>query len=153
MDGAELETDQAVLALAQSVAQEPPIPRLHALSERAHKAIAYAPGSTSAATTVAEALAQGQGVCQDHAHLFVSAARSLGIPARYVAGYLLADEAGHAVRETLAWAEAWVDGLGWIGFMIWFGGKGFWAYLFDSLVFAMVTAGTFGWLWPKVIGA
>ena len=108
--------DAAVLALAQSVAQEPPIPRLHALSERAHKAIAYAPGSTSAATTVAEALAQGQGVCQDHAHLFVSAARSLGIPARYVAGYLLADEAGHAVRETHAWAEAWVDGLGWIGF-------------------------------------
>ena len=70
----------------------------------------------AATLPAAEALAQGRGVCQDHTHLFVSAARSLGIPARYVSGYLLADEAGHALRETHAWAEAWVDGLGWIGF-------------------------------------
>ena len=45
-----------------------------------------------------QALAQGKGVCQDHAHVFVSAARTLGIPARYVAGYLLADEGGQALR-------------------------------------------------------
>ena len=40
-------------------------------------------------------------------------------------------------------------GLGWMPHMIWFGGKGFWAYVFDSLLFACVTAGTFGWLWPR----
>lgn len=40
-------------------------------------------------------------------------------------------------------------GLGWIPGMIWFGGKGFWTSLSDSIVYALVTAGTFGWLWPR----
>ena len=40
-------------------------------------------------------------------------------------------------------------GLGWIPQMIWFGTKGFWAYTFDSVVYALVTAGVFGWLWPS----
>ena len=53
--------------------------------------------------------------CQDFAHVFVAAARTLGIPARYVSGYFLRtdtidQEAGHA------WAEAHVPDLGWIGF-------------------------------------
>ena len=39
-------------------------------------------------------------------------------------------------------------GLGWIPQMIWFGTKGFWSYTFDSVVYALVTAGVFGWLWP-----
>ena len=78
--------------------------------------MSYLAGATSTASTAAEALAQGQGVCQDHAHVFVSAARLLGIPARYVVGYLMAQEGSQALRETHAWAEAWVDGLGWIGF-------------------------------------
>ncbi len=108
--------DAAILALARSIDEREPIPRLHALSARVREAIAYEGGATTPATSAAEALALGRGVCQDHTHLFVSAARSLGIPARYVSGYLLADEAAHALRETHAWAEAWVDGLGWIGF-------------------------------------
>ena len=108
--------DAAILALARSIAEREPIPRLHALSAKVREAIAYESGATTSATTAAEALALGRGVCQDHANLFVSAARSLGIPARYISGYLLADEAGHALRETHAWAEAWVDGLGWVGF-------------------------------------
>jgi hypothetical protein len=42
-------------------------------------------------------------------------------------------------------------GLGWMPNMIWFGGKSrcFWTYLFDSIVYALLTAGVFGWLWPK----
>jgi hypothetical protein len=42
-------------------------------------------------------------------------------------------------------------GLGWMPGMIWFGQKGFWTYLFDSIVYALITAGTFGWLWPKIV--
>jgi transglutaminase-like putative cysteine protease len=66
-------------------------------------------------TTAEAALALGQGVCQDHAHIFIGAARLLGLPARYVSGYLMMDdrvdqEAGHG------WAEAHVAGLGWVGF-------------------------------------
>jgi transglutaminase-like putative cysteine protease len=108
--------DEGLRALAQSVAGGDSLIRLHALSARVRERIDYCPGSTSMASTAAEALVQGKGVCQDHAHVFVSAARLLGIPARYVAGYLLADGADEALHETHAWAEAWVDGLGWIGF-------------------------------------
>jgi transglutaminase-like putative cysteine protease len=108
--------DAAVMAFAHSAGGEDNLSRLHALSALVGNVVGYSAGSTSAASTAAEALAQGKGVCQDHAHLFVSAARTLGIPARYVVGYLMAQEGGQALRETHAWSEAWVDGLGWIGF-------------------------------------
>jgi Transglutaminase-like enzymes, putative cysteine proteases len=55
-------------------------------------------------------------VCQDQTHVFCAAARSLGFPARYVAGYLLAGEGEDWAHETHAWAEAHVEGLGWVGF-------------------------------------
>jgi transglutaminase-like putative cysteine protease len=74
----------------------------------------YVVGVTSSATTAAEALAQGRGVCQDHAQVFAAAARCLGHPARYVSGYLWT-EAGTSDANH-AWAEAHVDGLGWVGF-------------------------------------
>ena len=60
-------------------------------------------------------LAAGVGVCQDHAHIFISAARACGIPARYITGYLLMDES-HPAEAHHAWAEAWIEGLGWVGF-------------------------------------
>jgi transglutaminase-like putative cysteine protease len=58
----------------------------------------------------------GEGVCQDHAHALISLARTIGLPARYVSGYLHADADGHAHEAAHAWAEVWVEGLGWIGF-------------------------------------
>jgi transglutaminase-like putative cysteine protease len=108
--------DGALAALAHAAEGADHLARLHALSALVRSEVSYLAGATSTASTAAEALAQGQGVCQDHAHVFVSAARFLGIPARYVVGYLMAQEGGQALRETHAWAEAWVDGLGWIGF-------------------------------------
>ena len=63
-------------------------------------AIAYTPGSTSAHTTAAEALEQGEGVCQDHAHALIAVAHAAGMPARYVAGYLLSrDDERHGGGE------------------------------------------------------
>ncbi len=53
------------------------------------------------------------------------------------------------VFQVCGTAAFMAHGLGWISFMIWFGGRGFWANLFDSLVYACVTAGTFGWLWNR----
>ena len=88
---------------------------LHALSEAVRDGVDYATGSTLATTTAEAAAAAGRGVCQDHAHVFIGAARALGVPARYVSGYLLMD-AGVAQQASHAWAEAHVEGLGWVGF-------------------------------------
>ena len=88
---------------------------LHRLSAKVLAQVAYVTGETNVYTTAEEAAELGMGVCQDHAHIFIGAARALGVPARYVSGYLMMNdrieqEAGHA------WAEAHVEGLGWVGF-------------------------------------
>jgi transglutaminase-like putative cysteine protease len=91
------------------------IPRLHALAGLVREAIRYEPGWTDAGTKAEDALEAGRGVCQDHAHVFIAAARLLGYPARYAGGYLMMNDrvrqdAGHA------WAEVHVERLGWVGF-------------------------------------
>lgn len=106
----------AIRALTGDVEGEDPLTRLHALSALIHKAIDYRKGATDATTTAAEAAALGAGVCQDQAHVFIAAARTMGIPARYVAGYLYDEDADEPADQTHAWAEAHVDGLGWVGF-------------------------------------
>ena len=66
-----------------------------------------------------DALTIGAGVCQDHTHVLIAASRAMGCPARYVVGYLLPDSDEDDVEipaETHAWAELWIDGLGWVGF-------------------------------------
>lgn len=105
----------AIVARLKTEDYDNPIPLLHGLSSAILEKVEYVVGSTTAETGAEEAAAQGRGVCQDHAHIFIAAARALGFPARYVSGYLFMDEdadqdAGHA------WAEAHVDGLGWVGF-------------------------------------
>jgi len=107
---------RAVRALARGVAADAdPVARLHALSAEVRSIIAYAPGHTQAETTAEQAIMIGSGVCQDHAHSFCAAARLLGFPARYVSGYLLMNDRD-AQDATHGWAEAHVDGIGWIGF-------------------------------------
>jgi transglutaminase-like putative cysteine protease len=90
--------------------------RAHVLQDAITERIVYETGATDANATAAAALAGGRGVCQDHAHVMIAAARSLGWPARYVAGYYLADDDGADDLATHAWAEVWVDDLGWVGF-------------------------------------
>ncbi|MFQ5624132.1 MAG: transglutaminase domain-containing protein [Paracoccaceae bacterium] len=90
--------------------------RAHRLSNAVADAIAYRPGSTQAHTTAAEALALGEGVCQDHAHALIAVARHRAIPARYVTGYLHAGGDGSPHEAGHAWAELHVGGLGWVGF-------------------------------------
>ncbi|GGA81556.1 transglutaminase [Nitratireductor aestuarii] len=88
---------------------------LHDLMTTVHTAVQYIPGATNVSTDAETALAAGQGVCQDHSHVFLSVARLLGIPARYVSGYL-SMEGVEDQTASHAWAEAHVDGLGWVGF-------------------------------------
>jgi len=91
------------------------IQRMHALSGAISKSVTYETGKTHAETTAEDALRNGHGVCQDHAHIFIAAARAMGFPARYVSGYLMMNDrvdqdASHA------WAEVYIQGIGWIGF-------------------------------------
>jgi transglutaminase-like putative cysteine protease len=81
-----------------------------------NREIVFDTDPTHTATTAAEAFSLRRGVCQDLTHIFVAAARALGVPSRYVGGHfhradgVISQEAGHA------WAEAYVENLGWVGF-------------------------------------
>ncbi|MGF1640222.1 MAG: transglutaminase domain-containing protein [Rhodospirillales bacterium] len=93
------------------------IAALHALMWGIHQRIVYDPGYTDVESTAAEALEHGFGVCQDHAHLFIACCRLLGVPARYVSGYLFDHDGGRgAGLASHAWAEAYIEDLGWVSF-------------------------------------
>lgn len=110
--------DGDLAAFAQAVAADAgddPLERLHALLSAVRGRVAFETGRTSAATTAAQAFELGRGVCQDLTHVFITCARRMGAPARYVSGHLIRtdtveQEAAHA------WAEAHVPHLGWVGF-------------------------------------
>ncbi|MBH1945090.1 transglutaminase family protein [Erythrobacter sp. YJ-T3-07] len=87
----------------------------HALSAAILDTVGYEGGNTHSGTTAEEAITGGTGVCQDHAHIFCSAARLLGLPARYVSGYLMMNDRVEQ-DASHAWAEAYFEGLGWVGF-------------------------------------
>lgn len=77
----------------------------------------YAPNTTHAATHMNEVLALKSGVCQDFTHLMIGICRSLGIPARYVSGYLYNGPEAHlrGAQASHAWCEVRVPGRGWFG--------------------------------------
>lgn len=110
------ETSPEMKADATQIGEGDMLDRLHALSALVRERVVYQPGLTHSLTSASEAYALGNGVCQDHAQIFISMARTLGVPARYVSGYLLAGEGEDQEHETHGWAEAWVPSLGWIGF-------------------------------------
>lgn len=112
-------SEETIKVLANSVSGEVGLAQAHALSAAVRDRIDYKPGATDAGTTAAEALTIGAGVCQDHSHVLIAASRALGLPARYVVGYLLPDADEDEVEipaETHAWAELWIENLGWVGF-------------------------------------
>lgn len=90
-----------------------------ALMHQIHTDLRYLPHSTTVATRAADALAQRSGVCQDFAHVFIAACRSLGLAARYVSGYLLTRPPEGAARlvgadASHAWSEIWCPEQGWL---------------------------------------
>lgn len=90
-----------------------PADAVHAVVAEVYRRMSYTPGVTSVFTTSAEAWATGHGVCQDFTHTSLSLLRAVGIPARYVSGYLHTED--EAVGETVvgeshAWVEAWFGG-------------------------------------------
>lgn len=113
------QTDDAIAQFALQAtraADASALPRMHALLSALNAEIVFDTAPTQSTTTASEAFALKRGVCQDLTHVFIAAARSLGIPARYVSGYfhridgVVEQDAGHA------WAEAYIPDLGWVGF-------------------------------------
>jgi transglutaminase-like putative cysteine protease len=89
------------------------------LTRRIHKDFTYDPSATTLATSVREAFAMRRGVCQDFAHIQLACLRCLGLPARYVSGYLLTRPPEGKERlvgadASHAWISVWVPGAGWI---------------------------------------
>ena len=122
------QADEAIRAFARDVAggETGALATGHALMHAIGERITVVEDPKQTATPIADAFGAGRGICQDLAHLFVACARELKIPARYVSGLLhrrgAADanaDAGQSVRRanaSHAWAEAHVEGLGWVGF-------------------------------------
>jgi transglutaminase-like putative cysteine protease len=113
------QADAAILDFAETTraaVDGDTLTRMHALMTTLNREIAFDTDPTHPTTTAAESFSLRRGVCQDITHIFVAAARALGIPARYVGGHfhradgVIAQEAGHA------WAEAHIEQLGWVGF-------------------------------------
>ncbi|MCW2272722.1 transglutaminase family protein [Rhodoblastus acidophilus] len=103
---------EEITAFAKSVSGADRLSRLHLLMGALHDRIAFAP-TDSAPRAAAAVFAEGKGCAREIAQIFVTAARSQNIPARFVSGLLLDGAEGAAFH---AWAEAHVDGIGWIAF-------------------------------------
>ena len=105
--------DGAIRDFARGHVLDTPLKTLHAIMLALNERTAFDADATGTGTDAATAFASGRGVCQDYTHIFCAAARHLGYPARYVSGHFVNAEtqpAGHA------WAEAYVEDLGWVGF-------------------------------------
>jgi transglutaminase-like putative cysteine protease len=115
---AQSEPDAAITAFAREIAGMggDPLGRLHALMAALNARVAFDTVLTDPTRGAAAAFADGRGVCQDHAHIFCAVARLLGYPARYVSGHLLRDGGDPVQPAGHAWAEAFVEDYGWIGF-------------------------------------
>ncbi|WP_209506730.1 MULTISPECIES: transglutaminase family protein [unclassified Ruegeria] len=108
---------KGVAELIGALPKGEPLEQMHSLSERIRTQVAYEIGSSHPGWSAEDALKAGRGVCQDHTHIFITCARQIGMPARYVSGYLMMNET-ELQDATHAWAEVHLNGLGWVGFDI-----------------------------------
>jgi transglutaminase-like putative cysteine protease len=108
-------------AVASFAPRRPLLPAARELMARIHADFTYDGNATEVHTPLAQVLADRRGVCQDFAHLMIGALRALGLPARYVSGYLLTQPPPGQARllgadASHAWTGLWCPPLGWIDF-------------------------------------
>jgi transglutaminase-like putative cysteine protease len=89
---------------------------LDGLTDHLNARFTYAPGATGVNTPLESFVQSGQGVCQDYVHAMLGACRTVGIPSRYVSGYLYAGQDFVGAEATPAWIECFVPRAGWLGF-------------------------------------
>ncbi len=99
--------------------RDDPLTLLRWLNHRVYEWFDYVPKATRVDSPIDHALAKRAGVCQDFAHIMVALVRQVGIPCRYVSGYMHHGREDHdrsAEGATHAWVEAFLPSLGWVGF-------------------------------------
>jgi len=117
-DTALTQADEAIGHLAQTIrgaGRGPVLAELHGLLQHLHTDMAYQSEPSRGGSNAAEAFARKGGSAADLTHIFLGAAHSLGISARFIAGYFSNSNDGVEQSEH-AWAEAYVPDLGWVGF-------------------------------------
>jgi transglutaminase-like putative cysteine protease len=89
---------------------------LHELNTGLNSRLRFDTQATDPETNAEDAFSAGHGVCQDFAHIFISLARQLRIPARYISGHFNRRDGANVQDAAHAWAEAWIEDLGWVAF-------------------------------------
>ncbi len=113
--------DLSAFALPSFTPERSLLSAVHDLNRRIHSAFLYDRDFTTVSTPLAEVLAQRRGVCQDFAHLAIGCLRSLGLPARYVSGYLQStpppgQERMRGADASHAWFAVFDPDAGWVDF-------------------------------------
>jgi transglutaminase-like putative cysteine protease len=110
--------DAALAAFAEDVtrAAETPLSKMHALMDALHEKLPCVETGQRTGLGAAAAFAAGESIPQDMAHVFMTCARHLDVPARYVSGYVAQTDTLPHANGAHAWAEVHLDGYGWIGF-------------------------------------
>jgi transglutaminase-like putative cysteine protease len=118
-DTALTQADDAIRQFAQTVRADSGgevLGELHGILDRLHEDMAHDTDDAGGAANAAQAFAAKRGPSRDLSHIFIGAAHCLGIPARYVSGYVRHEDGAGAQAAGHAWAEAYVPDLGWVAF-------------------------------------
>ena len=97
-----------MLAFAKSFVGHISVANFQKLAQALLEYMPYISASTTVTHTAMESFSDRQGVCQDHSHVMIAMAKALGVPARYVSGYLYVNNQSHLASH--AWAEIYLDG-------------------------------------------
>jgi transglutaminase-like putative cysteine protease len=108
--------DPAIMDFARSCAGSTSLDTCHNLLNQLYARMTFDADVTHSYTDAIHAFNLAAGVCQDYSHIFVAAARHLGIPARYVSGHLVRADGLVTQPAGHAWVEAHIPDLGWTGF-------------------------------------
>jgi transglutaminase-like putative cysteine protease len=99
--------------------RDDPLTLMRELNRQIFDAFEYVPSSTEVDSPIDDALKTRKGVCQDYAHVMIALGRMIGIPSRYVSGYLyhrMEDQDRSLQDATHAWVEVLLPDIGWLGF-------------------------------------
>ncbi|AMJ60457.1 transglutaminase family protein [Bosea sp. PAMC 26642] len=110
--------DEALREFAHSITKDAgsPLARMHVLMDTLHEEMTCLEAGPRIGIGAAAAFAAREGIAQDLAHVFMTCARQLGVPARYVSGYVAQSDELPIANGAHAWAEVYLDDYGWIGF-------------------------------------